>query len=163
MTTQITSATPTATTQRRKAVIRAACGAAVALAVAAGIGTWQLREHHRPAATVTRQQETGTANQTPGRGMVIAGTSYSSSAPVIQVPAYHVLVSSRAQAVAERDRLVQLNRLREANGERPLAAVVSVVDSDDEAAQIRRATVAVNAVRDSEGLARIEVIDQRSS
>lgn len=84
------------------------------------------------------------------------------SAPASGVT-YYFLVGSQEQAAAEAVRLAEVNRLRGANGERDLVAVVIVVGSDEEAAQIRRAVAQINALREAEGLARTEVIDRRSS
>jgi hypothetical protein len=109
----------------RKHYLAAACGALLALAVAAGIGTWRLAEHG--------------GGSTAGVATTAGSAAQSSVAPYVDQRRTYYLVGSEEQAAELRQELLQATRDARDNGVSVPAqvrnAVVTVISSAEEEAQ----------------------------
>jgi hypothetical protein len=145
----MTTQTTTITGQTQQGRLRWAAGALAALALATCIATWQMRgrEGAEPAASVPATREAS------GSATVVAGG---------QSPTVYVVVASADDVPAARARLVDLNRLREANGAPALDTTIVVAESDAAAARLQLAVSGLASIRAAEGLPPIQLIDQRA-
>ncbi len=158
---------PTAAGGRKEArspFIIAVCGAALVLAAAAGVGTWQaVRHSDADTVGVTSQQQGSTAAIEPGRafgGAAVAARPFRSM-PADQSLTFYI-VGSQEQADFVRSALDNGNAIRLQAGESLLTDEVVVVGSPDAEARILRGIADGDAIRGSAGLPEIKVVDLRT-
>jgi hypothetical protein len=75
----------------------------------------------------------------------------------------YFVVETAGHADVERTRLVDLNRLREANGVAPLEATMVVAETDDVVEHLRMLTTGLTRMREAEGLPPIRLVDLRTA
>lgn len=124
----------------------AACGAALALAVAAGLGAWRMTERDRTAVT------------TPPVAIRAASEVRHGSA---ETPTLYI-VGSQAQLDATRAAITEADAIRQSLREEPLASRILLVGTDDVERQLSVITEE-NHTRAALGLALIQIVDMRGS
>ena len=153
-----TESIPAAPKQRKAQFITAAVGVVLALAVAAGIGAWQV-SRHGSASVATPQAASrpapATAQSAAGRDIDTALTYY------LAGPTWYV-VGSAAQAEQVGDVLSYRNKTFLLEGTPLPDAQVIVVDSALAEQQIRFAAADEHAVRAAEGAPALRIIDLRA-
>ncbi len=130
----MTVGTPKRPTTKTTWYLAAAGGAALALAVVVGIGTWQVVRHGRGTETPAIS-----AAQTEPRATADAAPAPVPPARVAAPEMTYYLVGSQAQA-SDLQAMIDgdANRVRAETGEPPLNAVVVVVGSADDEARVGR-------------------------
>jgi len=134
------------------AAVRALGGLALALALAAGIGAWQLGRDDGTAIGNPRAASMpapAPAQRVGGRASEVAATYY--------------LVASEAQAAEVEAALDEANAAREQLGESTRAHRVVPLDNREAEAEFRRGLDEANSILASRGLAPLRAVDLRSA
>ena len=126
-------------------------GAALVLAAAAGLATWQGIAQRETSAPVTESSVVAVA---PPTAQPASATSLSADMTVY-------IVASQAEATRVKDMIADGDRLLAQFGQPPFTAQVAVVTSAEEDAAVRQAYADADAIRHSIGLPPISLIDLR--
>jgi hypothetical protein len=136
----------------RKPHFVAACGAALALTLAAGIGTWQ---------TVAHREGTGTTVVEPAAAPIAPAARTAATTTGDPTSTFY-LVGSQDQAAQVQAAIDDGNRILNQFGKPPFNAQVVVVASAEEEAILLQGLSDADAIRASLGLPPLPLIDLRA-